>query len=177
MSDGRRMSVKSAGLVAGIGFAAVAWLGLVIFLLVRQGRIPWFLVAYNVPITLVFAGLVAHMLWTAVRLDRSKIIRSYAPLGAVWLIAGAILFMRLVTKSIDVSGHMVWSIMMGVQCIVQRFPFWFTAAVWGVVIQVLLLKLFEIRGYSGQNGVVVGFVLGVAAWHATRSREELRFGK
>jgi hypothetical protein len=177
MQAARRTMVNSTGLAAGIALASVAWLGMAILLLFRQGPFPWFLIAYNVPITLVFAGLVVQMVWTGTRLERSQIISSYAPLGMVWLIGGAVLFFRLVTKSIDVSGHMVWSVMMGVQCIVQRLPFWFTVAAWAVVLQVLLLKLFVIGGHSGQKGIVVGVLLGVAVWLAARGRKDVRIGK
>jgi hypothetical protein len=165
---------NSTGLAAGIALASVAWLGLAIFLLFRHGPFPWFLVGYNVPITLVFAGLVVHMVWTGTRLERSQIIASYAPLGVVWLIGGVVLFLRLVTQSIDVSGHMVWSVMMGVQCSVHRLPFWFTASAWAVVLQVLLLKLFVIGGHSGQKGIVIGILLGVAVWFTTRAQKDVR---
>jgi hypothetical protein len=177
MQASQRTMANSASLIAGIALAGVAWLGLLLFLVFRRGQFPWFSIAYNAPITLVFAGLVMHIEWTGIRLGWSQFARSHSPLGIVWLIGTAILFLRLVTKSIDVSGHMVWAIMMGVQCIVQRLPLWFTAAVWAVFLQVLLLKLFVLGGHSGQKGVAVGAVLGVAVWLATRGRENVRFEK
>jgi hypothetical protein len=63
---------------------------------------------------------------------------------------------------------MSWAILMGVQCVVERLPPWFTAFVWLVAVHVLLLKLFVLGGQSGQNGVLAGSVLGGTLWAATR---------
>jgi hypothetical protein len=67
-----------------------------------------------------------------------------------------------------VSGHMTWAILMGVQCLVERLPLWFTAFVWLIGLHVLFLKLFVLGGYSGQNGVLAGGALGATLWLTTR---------
>jgi hypothetical protein len=63
---------------------------------------------------------------------------------------------------------MSWAILMGVQCLVERLPLWFTSFVWLMAVQVLLLKLFVLGGQSGQNGLLVGGVLGATLWLSTR---------
>ena len=172
----QRESVKNnATLAGGIGLAAIAWVGLLTVLILRHQPIPWFSLAYNVPITLVFAGLVLHLASAGIRLGWTRFVKAYAPLGVVWVVGTGLLFLRLGMKSIDVSGHMAWSVMMGVQCIVQRLPVWFTAAVWAVAAQVILLKIFLLGGQSGQKGVAVGVLLGAAVWVATRGRKDVEF--
>ena len=167
---------KDAGLVGGIGLAVFAWVVLVTVLIFRHRPIPWFSLAYNIPITLLFAGLVLHLVWVGIRLGWTRFIAAFAPLGVVWVVGAVLLFLRLGMKSIDVSGHMAWSLMMGVQCVVQRLPVWFTAAVWAVAVQVLLLKLLVLGGHSGQKGIAVGALLGGAVWIATRGRKDVEFG-
>ena len=78
-----------------------------------------------------------------------------------WLIGAGLLFLRLIAKSIDVSGHMTWAILMGVQCLAHGAPRWFTVLAWCVVLQVLLLKLCVLGGHSGAWGLLAGGTLGV----------------
>jgi hypothetical protein len=165
-----------AGLIAGLWLAVVGWLGLLGLLILRHRPIPWFSLAYNIPITLVFAGLLLHLAYSALRLGWTRFVGAYAPLGVVWLAGAVLLLLRLGPKSIDVSGHMAWALLMGVQCIVQRLPVWFTAAVWAVATQVLLLKVLVLGGQSGQRGLVVGALLGGAVWLAARERTDVEFG-
>jgi hypothetical protein len=165
-----------AGLLAGLGLATAAWLGLVALLIVRGNQVPWFSIAYNVPITLVFAGLLFHAMHAFVMLGRQRFIAAYGGLGAVWIVGAILLFLRLGFKAIDVSGHMAWSVMMGVQAVAQRLPMWFISATWAVVTQVLLLKLLVLGGQSGQAGLVVGALLASAVWLATHGRKDILYG-
>jgi hypothetical protein len=165
-----------AGLLAGLGLATAAWLALVALLIVRGTKVPWFSIAYNVPITLVFAALLFHAIHAYMVLGRQRFIVAYARLGAVWIVGAILLFLRLRSKSIDVSGHMAWSVMMGVQAVAQRLPLWFISATWAVATQVLLLKLLVLGGQSGQAGLVVGALLASAVWIATRGRKDTLYG-
>jgi hypothetical protein len=81
-----------------------------------------------------------------------------------------VLFLRLITRSIDVSGHMTWAILMATQCLIGRAPRWFTALALGVVVQVLLLKVFVLGGQSGLWGILVGGLLSAALIVLTRLR-------
>ena len=160
---------KGTRLLVGIALAAIAWVLLLAVSLVRERPVSWFSVSYNLPITLAFAGLVSHGVLSAMALGRQRAISAYGPIALAWFGGGVLLFLRLVTKSIDVSGHMSWAILMGVQCLVERLPFWFTCFVWLIALHVLLLKLFVLGGQSGQNGLLAGGVLGATLWLGTRS--------
>jgi hypothetical protein len=159
---------QSSRLLVGILLAAVAWVLLLSASLVRERAVPWFSISYNCPITLAFAGLLSNMLLSAMALGRERAISAYGPIALVWCGGAVLLFLRLVTKSIDVSGHMSWAILMGVQCLVERLPRWFTSFVWLMAVHVFLLKLFVLGGQSGQNGLLVGGVLGATLWLSTR---------
>lgn len=159
---------KTTRLFVGVGLAGCAWL---VFIAVSDAKgrsLPWFSVSYNLPITLAFSGLAAHSVLTALALPRESATKAYGPIALVWCAGGVLLFLRLVTKSIDVSGHMSWAILMAVQCAVERLPMWFTAFVWLVAAHVLFLKVFVLGGQSGQYGVLAGGVLGASLWVATR---------
>ena len=160
---------KGARLLVGITLAAAAWALLLALSHARARRVPWFTISYNLPITLAFAGLVSHGVLSAIRLGKQRAISAYGPIALVWCAGAVLLFLRLVTKSIDVSGHMSWAILMGVQCLVERLPFWFTCSVWVMALHVLFLKLFVLGGQSGQNGLLAGGVLGATLWLGTRS--------
>ena len=159
---------KSSGLLLGAAICAGAWCLLLIASHARGRAIPWFSVSYNLPISLAFAALCAHMAVSALALGRRRAIAAYGPIALVWCAGAALLFMRLVTKSIDVSGHMSWAMLMGVQCFVERLPRWFTAFVWLIAAHVLFLKLFVLGGYSGQYGLLAGAILGATLWFSTR---------
>jgi hypothetical protein len=153
-----------------------AWIGLLGLFILRGQAIPWTSVRYNVPITLVFAGLTAHIAYSAVRLGPRRFGAAYWPIGLVWLAGAVLLYFRLVAKSADVSGHMAWSVLMGIQCVLQRLPLWFTAAAWAVVLQVIVLKFLVYGGYNGHKGLVAGLLLAGAAWIATRGRADVKYG-
>ena len=165
--------MRSAGLIAGMMLASVAWLGLIGVFVVRGHPLPWFSVLYNVPISLVFSGLFVHCAYSGCLLGPRRFAHAYGPLVLVWTVGAVVLVLRLVTKTIDVSGHMAWLVMMGVQCLVQHLPLWFTVSVWAVGAQVLVLKLFVLGGHSGQTGLVVGGLLGAAVGAAARGRQDL----
>jgi hypothetical protein len=159
---------KSARLVAGIAIAGVAWTLLAVISQARGHPIPWSSVSYNLPITVAFAGLLTHMLLSAAALGRSQALRAYGPIAVVWVAGGILLFLRLVTRSIDVSGHMSWALLMGVQCLIERLPAWFAGFVWLTAAEILLLKLFVLGGQSGQNGLLAGGLLAATLWLGTR---------
>ena len=159
---------KSSGLLVGAAICACAWCLLLMASLARGHAIPWFSVSYNLPISIAFAALGTHMALSAIALGRRQAIAAYGPIALVWCAGAALLFMRLVTKSIDVSGHMSWAMLMGVQCFVERLPLWFTALVWLIAAHVLFLKIFVLGGHSGQYGLLAGGILGATLWLSTR---------
>ena len=156
MSRAPRVSV----LLLGMALVTASWVLLLLATLARGGEIPPFFLAYNVPITLAFGALALDMLVRVVVLGWARFAREHGVLTLVWATGGVILVLRLVTKSIDVSGHMTWALLMGIQCIVERAPRWFTIFVWAIVVQVLFLKAFVLGGQSGIWGTLAGLVLG-----------------
>jgi hypothetical protein len=147
-------------LVLGMALVAAAWVVLLLAAVARGRGIPPFSLAYNVPITLAFGALALDIIVRIVGLGWARFAREHAALAIVWAIGAVVLALRLVAKSIDVSGHMAWSLLMGVQCIVECAPRWFTLFVWAVVAQILLLNAFVLGGQSGLWGALTGLALG-----------------
>ncbi len=160
--------MKSWRLLLGMGLAGVAWVLLLGYLVTRGRPLPWFMLSYNMPITMAFSGLVVHDALAMYAAGGRRGLTLYGPIGAVWCLGGVLLFLRLVTKSIDVSGHMSWAILMATQSWVEDLPTWFRAVMVLIGVHVLLLKLFVLGGHSGQNGVMAGGVLAGLLWMATR---------
>jgi hypothetical protein len=164
-----------AGLILGVALAALAWLALIAAFSLGDRAIPWPSVIYNFPITVVFTGLVSHMAHAALLLGPNRFLRAYTPLGIVWFLGAILLYLRLVMKSVDISGHMSWSVLMGAQCLIQRLPLWFTLAAWAVVLQVLHVKFVVYGGYNGHKGLAAGIGLAILVWLAALGRADLRY--
>jgi hypothetical protein len=147
-------------LVVGMALGAGAWVVLLLVATARGRTIAPFSLAYNVPITLAFGALAFDILVRVATLGRARFIREHAGLAAAWAIGAVVLALRLFAKSIDVSGHMSWSLLMGVQCVVESAPRWFTVFVSAIVIEVVFLKAFVLGGHSGVWGALAGLVLG-----------------
>jgi hypothetical protein len=166
---------RNAGLAAGVALAACAWVGLLSLHVLRTRPIPWSSVTYNVPITLVFSGLLLYIALDVLVLGPRRFLAAYAPLGVVWGLGVLVLYLRLVTRSTEISGHMSWSVVMGVQCAAQHMPAWFVASSWLVVLHIAFLKFVAWGGHSGHKGLLVGAILGMAAWLACRGRADLDY--
>lgn len=154
----------SWGLGAGVIAACVAWVGMVVWLRMRGHGDAAFSVFYNLPISVAFLGLCAHEVWMARTLGMRRYLREHAPVLMVWALGFVVLYLRLISKSVDVSGHMTWALIMAGQCAAYRLPGWFCALVGLVALQVLGLKMFVLGGVSGYWGLLVGGVLGGALW-------------
>jgi hypothetical protein len=88
-------------LIVGMTIAALAWGVLLTAGYVRGHPVPWFSVGYNLPVTVAFAGLSTHIALSSIALGPRQAIAAYGPIALVWCAGGALLFLRLVTKSID----------------------------------------------------------------------------
>ncbi len=155
-------------LLFGLLLGLLAWLALLGGASLRGRPVPWFSIWYNVPITTAFGAMTLQLAASILRLPPSTFLARHLGILLAWLLGGLLLWFRLVAKSIDVSGHMAWAILLGVQCHVLRLPIWFTILVWGVAAQVLVLKLLVLGGSSGQSGLLVGVVLGGTLWVVNR---------
>jgi len=161
--------------MTGALVAVASWAGLLGLLVVR-GRTPSaFSVFYNLPISVVFAALAAILVSSLVRAPVSYA-REHYPLLVAWGLGGVLLFLRLVAKATDVSGHATWSVLMAAHAEAYQLPAAFRWLAWGVVLQVLLLKWLVLGGSSGVLGLAAGSTLGCGLWLARR-RTALRVGE
>jgi hypothetical protein len=157
-------------LSAGSTLVVFAWAALLAAAAVRGREIAAFSILYNLPITLVFGSLGFDLVIRGVQAGPRRLLAAHGPVLLAWAGGAVVLFLRLVTNSIDVSGHMTWAILMATQCLVERAPRWFTALAWGVVVQVFLLKVFVLGGQSGAWGILAGGLLGFGVTY-TRCRD------
>jgi hypothetical protein len=153
---------------------AAAWVALLALAAVRGREIPAFSIAYNLPITLVFGALGLDLAIRAADVGARRALVMYGPVIGVWAAGAVVLFLRLIARSIDVSGHMTWALIMGMQCLVEGAPRWFTAAAWCLVFQVLFLKLFVLGGQSATWGLLAGGLLGAALMILDRVQSRAR---
>jgi hypothetical protein len=151
---------------------AAAWIALMALAAVRGRQVPAFSVVYNLPITLVFGALGLDLAIRAADVGVRRALITHGPVITVWSAGAVLLFLRLITRSIDVSGHMTWALVMATQCLVEGAPRWFTVFAWCIVFQVLLLKLFVLGGQSGAWGLLAGGLLSAALVTLERARTE-----
>lgn len=129
--------------------------------------------AYNGPIAFIFLTLAFDLLLRAWRLGVPAFLCAHRTTLILWALAAAVLYLRLVGKSIEVSGHIAWLPLLTVQAWLHGLPRWF------LVFSILstgvafYLKLAVFRGPSGIPGAVVGSILAVALLSASRTK---RFG-
>src|SRR5262249_10913200 len=141
--------------------ASAGWIGL---RLLHGHLVPWFGLFYNLPIALAFVTLAAEVLLSAVGLTGYAFARRYRGILIAWGLGVALLYLRLVTKSIDVSGHAAWSVLMLAHAITLRAPFWLVAYLLAVLVQVLALKWIVLGGHSGLHGLLAGLLLAFVLW-------------
>lgn len=129
--------------------------------------------SYNGPIAYVFLTLVFDLALRAWRLGLPEFLRAHRTTLTLWALGVAVLYLRLVSKSIDVSGHITWLPLLTVQAWLHGLPRWFLVFSLLSTAVAFYLKLFEFRGPSGIPGAVVGSVLALALLSASRTK---RFG-
>ena len=164
-----RLDERSTGAILATGafLGVLAWLALLVLLLMRERPPSAFSVFYNLPISVTFSALAAHLVASLVRAPASYA-REHYPLLIAWGLGGVLLFLRLVVKTTEVSGHATWSILMAAQAEAYQLPVVFRCIAWAVVLQVLLLKWLVLGGSSGLLGLAAGSALGCGLWLARR---------
>jgi len=151
-----RVSLAFGG-AAWIVVMAVYAVGLII-----QGRENVAIgLAYNAPIALLFLVLAAEIAIYLVLNGMRRTLADRGPMLALWLFGFLVLFLRLVTPRIEVSGHMTWLPMLSAQSFVLRFPSWLTAFGIAGTLFAAWLKFAVFRGPSGAPGLVVGISLAL----------------
>jgi hypothetical protein len=123
---------------------------------------------YNAPVAFLFLVLLTHMGVRAAHLGFTRFVRVFGGTLALWAVGAVILYLRLVAKTIEVSGHMVWLPLLTVQTWLQGFPSW--VVILGVLSTVgaLYLKLAVFQGPSGVPGLVAGALLAGTLLLCTR---------
>jgi hypothetical protein len=127
---------------------------------------------YNAPIAFLFLIVLTHMTLQAARLGVSGFVRAHGSTMAVWMVGVAILYLRLVSKNIEVSGHLAWLPLLTAQLWTSRFPTWLVVVGAVATVAAMYMKFFMFRGPSGVPGLIAGVILGAALLiFQTRSRE------
>jgi hypothetical protein len=117
---------------------------------------------YNGPIAFVFLVLVAHLAVQAYRLGFTAFARTSQWTLLIWFVGFVVLYLRLVAKSLEVSGHLAWLPLLTAQSVLSGFPPWFSMVAGLATVGALYMKVALFRGPSGVPGAVVGLVLALA---------------
>ena len=117
---------------------------------------------YNLPIAFIFLVLLSALAIEAVRLRVPEFVARYGWTLLVWAVGFAILYLRLISKSLEVSGHLAWLPLLTAQAWVWRFPYWVSAVRVGALLSASYLKFAVFKGPSGVPGLAVGAALMVA---------------
>lgn len=125
---------------------------------------------YNAPIAFLFLVLLTFMALEVIRLGVPTFVREHGAVIALWLAGGVILYLRLISKSIEVSGHMAWLPLLTVQLWVFRFPTWVIVIGAAATASAIYLKFALFRGPSGVPGIIAGAIFALALVALTRAR-------
>jgi len=123
--------------------------------------------SYNAPIAFLFLVLAADL---AVIVLTRRCARHDLWTLLIWALAFVLLFLRLGTRTLEVSGHMVWLPMLTTQAWLYGFPRWFVCVGVLSTLWALGLKILVFGGSSGVPGTIVGAMLAVALVAGHRDR-------
>jgi|GEM_PF-6493446 len=156
---------QKLALILGVGFSTVfwtvVWLSLGWFSENRDWYISGHLFRYNIPITTIFAVYALELfLSTFIPPSREKILNN-VPYLIVWGIGFVQLYLRLVSKSIDISGHMTWAGLMIAHSVLRGFPWWMHLLALGVWLHAAYFNYILWENTSGENGTILGIVLAL----------------
>ena len=123
---------------------------------------------YNGPIAFVFLVLVAHLAVQAYRRGFTAFVRTSRWTLLIWFVGFVVLYLRLVAKNLEVSGHMAWLPLLTAQSVLSGFPPWFSIIAGLATLGAFYMKVALFRGPSGVPGVVVGLGLALALVFVSR---------
>jgi hypothetical protein len=123
---------------------------------------------YNAPVAFVFLVLAIHLAVQMLRMGIREFVGAQVWTLVVWAIGGVVLYLRLVAKSIEVSGHMAWLPLLTAQSVTSGFPMWFSIVAGTSTLAAFYMKVELFRGPSGVPGAVVGLALATALLVAGR---------
>ena len=125
---------------------------------------------YNLPIAFLFLVLAAQLLIRAVRLGPSHFVKSHAGILIVWALGGLVLYLRLISKSLEVSGHLAWLPVLTAQAWTLGLPAWLIGIGAAATLSAAYLKFVVFQGPSGGPGLIVGLLLATALVVSSRAR-------
>ena len=117
---------------------------------------------YNAPIALLFLVIGTALAIRAIRTGPRAFVRSHPWSISIWLVGFAVLYLRLVSKSLEVSGHLAWLPLLTAQAWLLGFPVWLVGVGVGATLSAAYLKFAVFQRPSGGPGLVVGLVLMIA---------------
>ena len=129
---------------------------------------------YNLPIALLFLVVLACLCVRAARLGPAQFLREHWAALAVWVVGFGILYLRLVSKSVEVSGHLAWLPFLTVQAWALGLPLWLVGLGLVGTVTTGYLKFAVFQGPSGVPGVVAGLLLALAIAVSERARMNSR---
>ena len=153
------------GSIAWVGIAAAYASGLAV-----KGR-PDMVRAllYNLPIAFLFLVVCACLLVRAVRLGPAQFLKLHGATVVVWVVGLAVLYLRLVSKSLEVSGHLAWLPVLTVQSWLLGLPLWISVLGVAATASAAYLKFAVFQGPSGGPGLIVGLVLAMGLAISSRA--------
>ncbi len=125
---------------------------------------------YNAPIAFLFLVLLTFMALEVIRLGVASFVREQGAVVALWIAGAVILYHRLISKNIEVSGHMAWLPLLTAQLWAFRFPTWVIVVGVAATASAVYLKFALFRGPSGVPGIMAGLVFAAALVVLTRAR-------
>ena len=96
------------------------------------------------------------------RLGVSSFLRVHIWALVIWAAGFTILYLRLVSKTLEVSGHLVWLPLLTAQAWMLGFPVWVVAVGIAATASAAYLKCAVFQGPSGGPGLLVGLALMTA---------------
>jgi len=134
----------------------------------RAGAATSFL--YNAPVAFLFSVLCVYLLLQVGRLGVFDFGRSYGGTVLVWFAGLCVLYLRLVSRSLEVSGHLAWLPMLTLQAWLLGFPIWLVATGGGATLLAAYMKFAVFRGPSGVPGLITGALLAGSLFLLQRRR-------
>ena len=129
--------------------------------------------AYNLPVFFLFLVVASALAIRLGRLGPSRFVRTHFAALLIWGIGLLVLYLRLVAKTVEISGHLAWLPLLTVQTWVLGLPSWVGAVGVAATLSAAYLKFAVFQGPSGAPGLMVGLVLaGALAITATRPAVE-----
>lgn len=80
----------------------------------------------------------------------------------MWATGFWILYLRLISKTLEVSGHLAWLPLLTAQARLLGFPLWVVGVGIGATLSTAYLKFAVFQGPSGRPGILVGLILMTA---------------